>query len=173
MKANKKLIGLALAGAMLFGTSIPAFAASASDVTTALQNAGVSSSYISQAQSYLSSHTVDSSKLDDMVAQINNVAPELKAVNGDISKLTDAQKTEVKAAAQAAAADAGLQLAVSKDSSGNAVATLTDAKGATVFTTASKSTLPVTGTNYAAFAALGLVVLLTGTGAAVVYIKRS
>ncbi|AGK95851.1 hypothetical protein [Clostridium pasteurianum] len=183
MKFSKRLLTAVVAASLVIGTSVTAFGATKDNVITALQNARVAQPYISQARVYLNQHDVSASQLDVVVANINAAAPKLQAVNGDVSKLSAADKKTVQANITAAANAIGLtvsfignQTAVLKDAAGNVIFTGT---GNPVHPTNANSTsqpvgntLAKTATNYENFAALGAFLIATAAAGSVVVAKK-
>lgn len=175
MKLSKKLLGLLVTATLVVGTSVTAFGATNSDVITALTNAGVDSSIISQAKSYLSTHTIDSAKLADAVTEIGIVKDAGVKNLSDYNALVKSNPTlaaKVAAAAKAAAADAGVTVTKSsdgtltiKDGSGNVLAT--DSAN-NVFS----GNLPATATNYGNILVLGAILAAAGAAGTVVVAKK-
>ncbi|MDP4143650.1 MAG: hypothetical protein Q8936_04085 [Bacillota bacterium] len=181
MKLSKKLLTALVTASLVVGTSVTAFAASNSDVITALTNAGVSSDYISQVQTYLNNNTISSSNLDAIVTEIGVVkAAGVKSVD-DYNKLDSTTKAQVAAAIKTAATDAGLTVTknsdgsfVAKDASGNTVATISST-GALTVANASGTTgaaANTTGTNYGNLAALGALLVIVSASTLVVSKRR-
>lgn len=183
MKFGKKLLTSVVAASLVLTTSVTAFAATKDDVITALQNAYVAQPYIARTRVYLNQHDVSASQLDIVVANINAAAPKLRAVKGDISKLSTADKKAIQANITAAANAVGLtvsfignQTAVLKDAAGNIIFI---GKGNPVHPTKATSTsqpigntLAKTATNYGDFAALGAFLIATAAAGSVVVARK-
>ncbi|MDT8718336.1 hypothetical protein IAI10_16845 [Clostridium sp. 19966] len=173
MKLRKGLFSAATAAALILGTSLPAFAATNSDVITALNNTGAAQSYVSEAQTYLNQHSVSAATLDTVVSNINAAAPKIKAAGGDLSKLSAADKASVKSNILAAASALGL---TANFEGGNKVV-LKDSTGATVFSTDSSqptgTSMAQTATNYGNLIAIGAFLIVAAAGSTVLMKKKS
>lgn len=133
LKIFKKLTMLSLMLLFTFGLSTTAFAATNDDVISALKNAGANDAIITQAENYFKTTTVDSSKLDDVVTQINNVKDLMNSKGvKDATKLSASDKQTVLDDVTKAAEDVGLTAKISTGSDGKREVVLINSEGKTV-----------------------------------------
>lgn len=176
MKLGKKLLGLVVAATLVVGTSVTAFAATVNDVTTALTNAGVASTYVAQAQTYLNSKNFTAAQLDTVKADVAIVVAKNVKTVADYNALSAADKTAVANAVKDAATTVGLTVTasgtgfVAKDSTGTAIITLADA--ATSDTAATGKAANTTATNYGNILAVGAALAIAGAAGTVVAAKK-
>lgn len=97
---------LALALAFL-GTSTSVSAASESDIIATLNDAGVPTVYVTQAENYLRANDVTDAEADQIISHINNAAAIANGVT-DLSQLSQEQLQAILAEATAAAGSAVL-----------------------------------------------------------------
>jgi len=158
MKFYKKLSGLVLAAALVVGSTSNVFAATNSELITALKSAGATTAQISAAETYLNANQVDASKLDVAKAEIDEVAA-LKTAKGvsEISQLSEADKLAVVSKIKAAAVAVGLNATLST-SGGKSIIILTDSNGkevASIGASTVGTAMKTTGTNNGDLIAVG------------------
>lgn len=181
MKLSKKLLSLLVTATLVVGTSITAFAATNSDVITALKNAGADSNTITAATNYLNSHSVDAATA---VNDINNLSAKYPSVKSaaDYNNLSASDKQAFATDAKAVASDLGLTLTKNSDGS----LTVKDSTGAVVETIGTTGTVTAgpnysgqtgtagntTATNYGTILAVGAALAFAGAAGTAVVAKK-
>lgn len=147
MNLGRKLSIMILAVSMLLGTSITVFATPNDDVIAALKAAKVPTTYITQAENYLKTRTLTASEASAVTTQITTAKNVMNTAGvTDVTKLSDAQRQQVISAVTSAGSAVGLDIDVSKESTGQYSIVAKDENGTIVanFTT---SAVKQTGIN--------------------------
>ncbi|NTW70815.1 MAG: hypothetical protein HGA49_01050 [Eubacteriaceae bacterium] len=171
MKSLRKLTTALLALLLTFGIATPAFAASESDIISALKDAKMPQTYIIQTENYLNANEVTSAQADTIIAEIKK-ADAIMAAAGttDVTKLTESDKTKVLEYIKNAAGAIGLTVTVEARANGYFEFTFKDASGniVSVFTS---NQVKQTGANNLLFAA-GIALMITAAASSLVLRKK-
>lgn len=162
---KKKLFTLLVAGSLVVGTSVSAFAAPKDDVISALKGANVPAEYVTKAENYLKTHTITDAQAKGVIDQVNAASDIAKKENvTDLTKLSPAGKTAVLNAVNAAAKEIGLTVNFAKNAAGQYVATFQDNKGQTVLaSTANEAQVKKTGSDSFVLVFGTMMIVLAGT----------
>lgn len=170
MKLSKKLTTLVLAAGLVLGTSVTAFAAPNDEVISALKAAKVPETYVIQAENYLKTNTLTEAQATAVKTQVTKVADILKAANvTDVTKLSNAQKSQVLSAVSSAGSSVGLTITTTKQSNGALAIVATNSAGTEVLSFTSKE-VKQTGANSTVLVA-GAFVLVLAAGSVFVVKK--
>lgn len=150
-------------------TSFTVFASTTNDVISALQNSGISQSYINQAQTYFNNHSLSSTQLYEITKDINVVTSKGVKTLSDYKKLSAADKTTVANSIKDAARVAGLSIVKNSDGSysivdctGNGIVNLSSSGIISNNSGNSGSASNTTATNYGNILALGSIFVIIG-----------
>jgi hypothetical protein len=164
MKLSKKLATLVLSAALVFGTSVTAFAAPNDDVIAALKEAKVPATYITSAENYLKTVTLTDAQASAIKTQVTKVNSILDAANvTDVTKLTQADKDKVIAAVTEAGKSIGLTVTVTKTSNGALQIIAKDSTGAVVDTITTNAVKQTGANNMVLVAGAFVLVLAAGS----------
>lgn len=131
--------------ALMSFVTVTSAATTTSDVIAALKDSKIADTYITQAESYLSSVTVTSEQADAIIARIDNV----KEIVGDRAKLSELSSTESeKVLAEFTAAAEVMDLTVTYQNNGHHVLTVKDASNNVVLSATNTNIIKQTGFDY-------------------------
>lgn len=163
----KKILSILALALFFFGTSTSVSAASENDIITALNDAGVPTVYVTQAENYLKANDVTEAEADQIIEHIKNAAAIAAGVT-DPKQLTQEQLQAILSEATAAASVLGLTLTVS-----DGVVTFHDAANSTVAQfSLSGNEVKQTGSSYI-YLVSGLVLLVASAGSAVLLKRKN
>lgn len=166
----KKITTLVLSLVLVLAMSITAFAATNNEVIDALKKAGVSGDYLTQAESFLADNkdALTAADLDAIMTRIDEAKAHAGNVT-DLSKLTAAQKEDIKNDILNAAEDikGSVKVNVSFDAATNGIKVVANGK------TYSASSKPVKATGVSTTATVaGIAVLAMGLVACGVAVSK-